>query len=74
MLVAYQLEAPQQHGHFDGVGSRVPLGGVGGIQDWNNLNGERSLSSQDVPQRLVVSYVLDLPSVKGKKYLSGVSG
>jgi hypothetical protein len=49
-------------------------GGVGGIQDWNNLNGERSLSSQDVPQRLVVSYVLDLPIGKGKKYLSGVSG
>jgi hypothetical protein len=51
-----------------------PTGGVGGIQDWNNLKGERSLSSQDVPQRLVVSYVLDLPIGKGKKYLSGVSG
>jgi hypothetical protein len=49
-------------------------GGVGGIQDWNNLKGERSLSSQDVPQRLVVSYVLDLPFGKGKKYLAGVSG
>jgi len=49
-------------------------GGVGGIQDWNNLNGERSLSSQDVPQRLVVSYVLDLPFGHGKKFLSGMSG
>jgi hypothetical protein len=49
-------------------------GGVGGIQDWNNLNGERSLSSQDVPQRLVASYVLDLPFGHGKKYLSSVSG
>ena len=44
--------------------------GVGGIQDNNNLAGERSLSSQDVPQRLVVSYVLDLPFGQGKKYLS----
>jgi len=49
-------------------------GGVGGIQDWNNLKGERSLSSQDIPQRLVVSYVLDLPFGKGKKYLAGVNG
>ncbi len=43
--------------------------GVGAIQDNNNLRGERSLSSQDVPQRLVISYVLDLPFGQGKKYL-----
>ena len=49
-------------------------GGVGGVQDWNNLAGERSLSSQDVSQRLVVSYVLDLPFGHGKKFLSGVTG
>ena len=49
-------------------------GGVGGIQDWNNLAGERSLSSQDVSQRLVVSYVLDLPFGHGKKYLAGLNG
>jgi hypothetical protein len=45
---------------------------VGGIQDNNNLRGERSLSSQDVPQRLVISYVLDLPFGQGKKYLANV--
>ncbi|HEY4782832.1 MAG TPA: hypothetical protein VIH54_13510, partial [Chthoniobacterales bacterium] len=49
-------------------------GGVGAIQDWNNLKGERSLSSQDVSQRLVVSYVLDLPFGRGKKYASSVNG
>jgi hypothetical protein len=49
-------------------------GGVGGIQDWNNLSGERSLSSQDVPQRLVASYVLDLPFGHGKKFLSDLHG
>jgi hypothetical protein len=49
-------------------------GGVGAIQDWNNLAGERSLSSQDVSQRLVASYVLDLPFGHGKKFLSGLSG
>jgi len=45
---------------------------VGAIQDNNNLRAERSLSSQDVPQRLVVSYVLDLPFGQGKRYLGNI--
>jgi hypothetical protein len=55
-------------------GGSSGTGGVGGVQDWNNLAGERSLSSQDVSQRLVISYVLDLPFGHGKAYLSGMSG
>jgi len=51
-----------------------PTGGVPGVQDWNNLKGERSLSAQDVSQRLVISYVLDLPFGHGKKFLAGMSG
>ncbi len=51
-----------------------PTGGVGQVQDWNNLKGERSLSSQDVSQRMVISYVLDLPFGHGKKFASGLSG
>lgn len=47
---------------------------TGSIQNFNNLKGERSLSSQDVSQRLVISYVLDLPFGHGKKYLSGFDG
>ena len=39
------------------------------MQDYNNLKGERSLSSQDVSQRLIISYVLDLPFGHGKKFL-----
>jgi hypothetical protein len=46
--------------------------GVGAIQDNNNLPAERSLSSQDVPQRMVISYVLDLPFGQGRRYLSNV--
>jgi hypothetical protein len=49
-------------------------GGTGAIQDWNNLGAERSLSSQDVSQRLVISYVLDLPFGHGKRWAGGVSG
>ena len=47
---------------------------TGFIQDNNNLRGERSLSSQDVPQRLVISYVLDLPFGHGKTFLANSSG
>jgi hypothetical protein len=49
-------------------------GGVGGFQNWNNLRGERSLASFNVPQRLVISYVYDLPFGKGQHFLSNVNG
>jgi hypothetical protein len=51
-----------------------PTGGVPGVQDWNNLAGERSLSAQDVSQRLVISYVLDLPFGHGKRFASNLTG
>ena len=46
----------------------------GSIQDNNNNRAERSLSGQDVPQRLVISYVLDLPFGRGRKYYSSATG
>jgi hypothetical protein len=49
-------------------------GGVGAVQDYNNLKGERSLSSQDVSQRLIISYVLDLPFGHGRRFLNESSG
>jgi hypothetical protein len=51
-----------------------PTGGVPGVQDWNNLNGERSLSAQDVSQRVVISYVLDLPFGHGKMWANSLTG
>jgi hypothetical protein len=47
--------------------------GVGNIQDNNNLHMERSLSSQDVPQRLVISYVVDVPVGQGKHFFPQIS-
>jgi hypothetical protein len=46
---------------------------VGTIQDNNNLRAERSLSSQDLPQRFVISYVLDLPFGQNRRYLANTS-
>ena len=53
----------------DTITSWLETGGVGAIQDWNNLRAEKSLSSQNVPQHLIVSYVLDLPFGRNQKYL-----
>ena len=48
-------------------------GGTGGIQDWNNLRAEKSLASFDTPDRLVISYVTDIPVGKGRKYLANAN-
>src|SRR5260370_2275235 len=42
-----------------------------GNQDNNNLRLERAVPPQDVPQRLVLSYVYELPFDKGKRFLNG---
>jgi hypothetical protein len=52
-------------------GSGYPFGQM---QDFNNLASNRSELSYDVPQRLVISYVADLPLGKGKRFLGDVSG
>jgi hypothetical protein len=57
----------------DTITSWLEPGGKGGVQDWNNLRAEKSLSSQNVPQHLIISYVLDLPIGRNQKYLSDLS-
>jgi hypothetical protein len=41
------------------------------FQDFYNRAAEKSLSSFDIPNRMVVSYVLNLPFGKGQKWLNG---
>jgi Carboxypeptidase regulatory-like domain/TonB dependent receptor len=50
------------------------LNSTAGIQNWYNLAGEYSLSTFDVSQRMVVSYVLDLPVGQGKRLLGSAHG
>jgi hypothetical protein len=49
------------------------LENVTGIGDVNNMKGEKSLSSNDAPQRLVLSYVYDIPVGRGKALLPNIS-
>lgn len=48
--------------------------GTAGWQDNNKPAGEYSLSSFDVPQRLTVSYLYDLPIGKGQRFLPNLHG
>jgi hypothetical protein len=48
--------------------------GPAGYQYWGNLRLERSLSSFDVSQRFIASYVVDLPVGHGKRFLSNAHG
>jgi len=50
------------------------IGGQNGLQDNNNIKAEKSLEAFETPNRLVFSYVYDLPFGKGQKFLSGVHG
>jgi len=42
----------------------------GWTQDWNNRRADYSLACEDVPQRLVINYIYDLPFGKGKRFVS----
>ena len=53
--------------------SQVETHTEGVPQDNYNLRAERSYLSFDVPHRLVVSYILDLPFGKGKHFLANTS-
>lgn len=58
----------------DTITGWLESGGTGGVQNWNNRKLEKSLASFDTPDRLVVSYVLDIPVGKGRKFMSNANG
>ncbi len=43
----------------------------GAVQDPENLRGEKAVSSEDIPNNFVVSYIYELPIGQGKALLSG---
>jgi Carboxypeptidase regulatory-like domain len=58
----------------DTVTSWLESGGGATYQNFNNMRGERSLSLNDVPNRLVISYIYDIPYGKGRKFGSNARG
>jgi hypothetical protein len=61
---------------IDDVASNFAGEAVGGagVQDWNNLRGERSISPYDQTHDAVFSYIWELPVGHGKRFLPSVSG
>jgi hypothetical protein len=55
-------------------GSWIPGEVSVGAQNPNNRRLERSVAPQDVPQRLVMNYIYELPFGKGKRLLTGGLG
>ena len=45
----------------------------GAVQDPENLRGEKAVSSEDVPNNLVISYIYELPVGEGKPFLGNTS-
>ncbi len=45
----------------------------GAVQDPENLRGEKAVSSEDVPNNFVLSYVYELPVGKGKRFFGTAS-
>jgi hypothetical protein len=72
LLVAYTFS--KLISNTDTITNWLEAGGGTTYQNWNNLSGERSLSANDVPNRLVISYVLDVPVGKGRKFLGNAHG
>jgi hypothetical protein len=77
LLVSYT------HAHLEGTadtltgyleGSRFGVGGASGVQDNNNIAGEYSKSSFDIPDRAVISYTVGLPFGRGQWLLSNANG
>jgi len=61
-------------GNTETLTSWLESSGPAGVQYWGNLRLEKSLASYDTSQRVVLSYVVDLPVGKGRKFLSNAHG
>ena len=61
-------------GTAESTTAQVESHNEGLIQDYTNLRGERSYISFDIPHRLVVSYIVDLPVGHGKRFLGNANG
>ncbi len=57
----------------NGEGTWAWLGNHGSLQDTTNLKGERSLSANDIPQRVAMSFLYELPFGRGRRFLSNTN-
>jgi hypothetical protein len=75
LLVSYTASKliDNGEGNFSGNPFIFISGNHGTWQDFTNLKGERSLAANDIPQRLAMYLVYDLPFGRGKRFLPNVN-
>ncbi len=56
------------------IGTFASPGGTNGIQDWNDISSAKALDPNNASQRLVISYVYDLPIGRGRALLGSARG
>jgi hypothetical protein len=72
LLVTYSWS--KNLGNSETVNGHTEVLAPGLPQDYNNWSAAKSLVNYDVPNILVVSYVVDLPVGRGRRLLGNVSG
>lgn len=74
VLLAYTFSKLIDNNTGDG-GNNFAESGDNGVRNWDNLAAERSVSSNDLPQRLVISTSYELPFGKtGNPFVRGAIG
>lgn len=74
MLLAYTFSKLIDNNLGDG-GSNFSESGDNGVRNWDNIAAERSVSSNDLPQRLVISTSYELPFGRtGPAFVKGLIG
>jgi hypothetical protein len=53
--------------------SSQDAGGEGVYQDYNNPKGERAIYSYDIPNRLAINYILNLPFGQGQRFAANAN-
>jgi hypothetical protein len=70
---AKSIDNVDASGGGEAKASSISGGGGGAVQDNYNFKAERSLSLYNMPQRLVITYSLQLPFGKGQAFASNVN-
>ncbi|MFP5211728.1 MAG: TonB-dependent receptor domain-containing protein [Acidobacteriota bacterium] len=72
MLAAYTLS--KWISNIDPQAAPIGTSNNASVQNWYDLAAEKSLSTDDIPQSLILNVVADLPFGQGRRFLGGIHG
>jgi hypothetical protein len=62
------INANYTYSHTVGDTDQPGFASGGGMQDFNNPKADKAVAAFDIPNRIIINYVLDLPFGKGQKW------